>query len=72
MKTRQATFPTPSFPAPGLATAQPPLRQAPRGGLEQVASRRVGSPARELSGPGSDPGAIEYASWLRRLRQRAP
>ena len=67
MKTRQATFPTPS-----MATAQPPLPQAPRGGLEQGTTPGVDSLARELSGPGSDPGAIEYASWLRLLWRRAP
>lgn len=63
MKTRQ---PTPN------ATAQPSTQNAARGNLPKAARRTPPRMDFERLQPVSDPGAIEYASWLRLLRQPAP
>jgi hypothetical protein len=63
MKTRR---PTPN------ATAQPSTQNAARGNLQKAALRTPPRMDLERPQPSSDPGAIEYASWLRLLRQPAP
>lgn len=57
-------------PASDHPNAQPRNQHAARGGLEQAAGR---TPALtfEPSGPSSEPGAVEYASWLALLRPAA-
>ncbi|MCV0437577.1 MAG: hypothetical protein K5880_03060 [Hydrogenophaga sp.] len=56
MKTRPTASCT---PYPGRNAAQPPA---------QAASRSPDRTAHERALPNGDPGAIEYASWLRLLR----
>jgi len=54
--------PTSATPSQGNVGAQPPVQ-----GYQRMPARTA--PERELP---LDPGAVEYASWLRLLRRPAP
>lgn len=54
------------------AGAQPPQPNRAHSLPGQPARRQSARQAPEQSAPAADPGAIEYASWLRLLRRPAP
>jgi len=60
----------PNLPIPGSEPAT--LDRQRSGGLGQAVARALDRPDCDLSSPPGDPGAIEYASWLRLLRRTAP
>jgi hypothetical protein len=60
----------PTVPHPGRMRAKPsPLQPSPAA-TARSATPASGMPGREA--PASDPGAAEYASWLRLLRPATP
>ena len=63
----QLTLPLPASGPAVLTLPQPPT-SAFLNALEQAFASTLHSLRRELSGSESDPGDIEYASWLQALR----
>ena len=55
-------------------TSPPPHAtvNAPPGRIERVMADALGGLDVDPSGPLADPGAVEYASWLRLLRRATP
>ena len=66
MKTRESTHTGSS-----RTHVQPPMQHAPRSGPAQAASRTASRMAPDRLESSGDPGALEYASWLRLLRRPA-
>jgi hypothetical protein len=71
MERHQTTHPT---PAGEVATpwSTRPLKLDMPGAANPTATRTLGWSARDPSGTHEDPGAIEYASWLRLLQRMRP
>jgi len=64
MKTRESTDPRSSG-----THAQSPMQHAPRHGAAQAANPTGPRTAPGRPEAGGDPGALEYASWLRLLHR---
>ena len=67
MNTRQLTVALPAN-EPAILTLPQPLTAESLGLLEQALAATLAMLRRDLRGDTSDPGAVEYASWLAQLR----
>ncbi|MEO7152539.1 MAG: hypothetical protein ABIX46_12640 [Burkholderiaceae bacterium] len=71
MQTRLPPTPTPHH----HMEISPPMRAvagAPLAGIERIMADALDAFSRNPPGTPADPGAIEYASWLRLLHRTAP
>jgi hypothetical protein len=71
MQPHQPTPRTPGSPAATPAPSRPPKLGVPSA-VDPAVNHTLGWFARDPSGTPEDPGAIEYASWLRLLRRARP
>lgn len=55
-----------------LASARPAAAGTPLAGIERMMAEALTALDREPPGAPSEPGAIEYASWVHLLRRTAP
>ncbi len=67
MTSHQLTVPVPGT-EPALVTLPQPLTLGALIDLEQAIADTVGMWRRDLAGANREAGAIEYASWMQRLR----
>lgn len=67
---------TPTLESPGHADLTPRAPRAaaavPLTGIERLMAEALTALDRDPSGPMCDPGAIEYASWIRLLHRSTP
>ena len=70
----QTRHPLTRSPACDVATSSSHRQPAnpPPVGIERLMADAIDAIARNLPGQPADPGAIEYASWLRQLRRSSP